>query len=94
MSYTEAQKKSIYRWRENNKEAWRELQRQNARKWYEKNKEAKLASMREKRLSLKTGLLGGGSSLNGGGVLGGVLGGGVDTFDTDVHPLSLVETHT
>ena len=33
-------KESIYKWRENNKEAWDEQMRKNSRAYYERNKEA------------------------------------------------------
>ncbi len=41
--YNESTKKSIYKWRENNMDAYREVVRKGAKKNYDKNKAAKIA---------------------------------------------------
>ena len=49
-------KESIYKWRENNKDAWDEQMRKNSRAYYEKNKEAKKAKSLENYYKKKEAL--------------------------------------
>jgi hypothetical protein len=53
MTYTESTKASIYKWRSENAEAYRELQRRLSKAYYEKNKAIINAKKRQKRAEQK-----------------------------------------
>ena len=48
MAYTQAQKEATYKWRENNKEHFKELHKKEAKTYYEKHKEDKIKKVLER----------------------------------------------